>query len=313
MKTLRIFYLMLCLLVGLSSNAQNEDESSITISVVMPDNSEYLSKKAISKIESKIQHLVSRNGISGRGYTNEFLIYPKFEIFDESTLELMQNITVIEGEFNLFIQQRSNKKIFSTYHKSVKGSGASREKAIINAISKIPTNNKDVSEFINLAKERIIAYYNANCDQIVKDADTHIKTQRYNAAIATLLQIPREAKQCYSEVQDKTIEAYNAFQDKKCKQYITKAKSQLANNAYSSALQTLAFIDVNSNCSTEAQRLITTVAKKVDQNEQKAWNLMLKRYEDRQNMERYRLDIMKDIAKAYYNSKPQTVVYKSLF
>ncbi len=40
---------------------------------------------------------------------------------------------------------------------------------------------------------------------------------------------------------------------------------------------------------------------------------MMKKYNDKINMEKYRLQIVKEIAKAYYKSKPQTVIYKSLF
>jgi len=45
----------------------------------------------------------------------------------------------------------------------------------------------------------------------------------------------------------------------------------------------------------------------------KRMELMMKKYNDKINMEKYRLQIVKEIAKAYYKSKPQTVIYKSLF
>ncbi len=308
-------FTFLCIIsfVFLSAQNNSNDINSISLSVILPDNTEYLSSKSISKIESKIQHIVSKNGISGSGYSNEFLIYPKFEIYDESVVEGMRNTVVIEVEFNLFIRQYSTKKIFSSYSKSIQGSGYNKEKAIANAISKIPTDNNEIKEFILKGKEKILTYYNENCNQILDDSDYLMKTQKFDQAIALLSSVPREAKSCYASVQDKSIEAFNAYQKQTCEANILKAKAEISKNNYSNALRFLSYVDVSSPCLKDAELLINEVSKKVDQEEKRDWDLMLKRYNDKQNIEKYRLDTMKEIAKAYYMSKPTSITYKSLF
>lgn len=308
-----IFLLMLCLPVAGLAQSSETALNNISLSVILPDNSDYLSQKALSKIESKIQHIVSKNGISGRGYSNEFLIYPKFEIFDEAVVEGMRNLVVVEVEFNLYIQQYSTKKVFSSYSKSLRGSGFSKAKAIVDAISKISSSDPKMEAFITTGKERILAYYQNNCDQIKGDSDALISMKQYQQAIALLTSVPREAKDCYASIQGKTVEAYNAYQLQRCSENILKAKTELANNNFARALRVLSLIDPSFTCATEAESLIKNTAEKVDAKEQKEWNFMYKRYTDRQNMERYRMDTMEEIAKAYYRSKPQTVIYKSLF
>ncbi len=311
------FILILMLIVFGQTKAQknhSEDEANqISLSVILPDNSDYLSRRALSKIESKIQHIVSKYGISGQGYTNDFLIYPKFEIYDESIVEGMRNIHTVEAEFNLFIKQYRNNKVFASYSRTVTGSGFTKEKAIINAIQKIPVNDPKLKKFIEEGKQKILAYYNNNCSQFEADAKTAIKMKRFNKAIAILSTIPKEAKQCYARIQNLSVVAYNAYQKQHCKEQIMAAKADLANNNYSAALYDLKFVDPLSPCASEAKMLINRTAAKVDAKERKEWNFMLKRYNDRLNMEKYRLNIVKEIAKAYYKSKPQTVIYKSLF
>ncbi|WP_299362364.1 hypothetical protein [Winogradskyella sp.] len=297
----------------ITAQSDNVEANSLSLSVILPDNSEHLSRKSISKIESKIQHITTKNGISGRGYTNEFLIYPKLEIFDESVIEGMRNVVVVEVEFSLFIQQYSTKRIFSSYSKSIQGNGFSKEKAVVDAISKIPTNNKEISAFILEGKEKILSYYNNNCDQIVNDSNFLIKTQKFEEAIALLSSVPREAKSCYASIQDKSIEAFTAYQKQTCETNLLRAKTEISNNNYSSALRFLSYVDVSSPCLKEAESLINKVSGKVDQEEKRDWDLMLMRYKDKQNTEKYRLEIMKEIAKAYYNSKPTSITYKSLF
>lgn len=295
------------------SQSLDTELNSISLSVILPDNSEYLTQKTLSKIETKIQHIVSRNGISGKGYSNEFLIYPKFEIYDVATVTGMRNLIAIEVEFSLFIQQYSTRKIYASYSKSLKGSGTSKQKALNNAISKISTSDPKLKAFINSGKEKIIVYYESNCDQLRKDADAHIQMKQYRRAIAVLATIPREAKKCYESVQQKSVEAYNAYQKQLCKENIIVAKTKLASNDYKGALHTLRYIDPSSPCAKEAESLITQSAKKIDAKERKEWNLKLKVYNDNYNLKKYRIKAIADIAKAYYNSKPKTVIYKSLF
>ncbi|WP_430409839.1 hypothetical protein [Kordia sp.] len=308
---------ILCLLflVFNSAFSQNSDAdlNSLSLSVILPDNSEYLTQKTLSKIETKIQHIVTRNGISGSGYSNEFLIYPKFEIYDESTVTGMRNLISIEVDFSLFIQQYSTRKVYASYSKSLKGSGTSKQKALNNAISKISTSDPKLKDFILSGKEKILAYYESNCDQLTKDADAHIQMKQYNRAIAVLSTIPREAKKCYESVQQKSVEAYNAYQKQLCKKNMLAAKTKLAANDYKGALHTLRYIDPSSPCAKEAESLITKSASKIDEKERKEWNLRLKVYNDNYNLKKYRLQTIRDIAKAYFNSKPQTVIYKSLF
>jgi len=291
----------------------DKDLNNISLSVILPDNSDHLSSSTISKIESKIQHIVAKHGISGQGYSNDFVIYPKFEIYDSEVIEGMRNLHIVTAEFNLFIKQIRTGKVFSTYSKSIKGSGLSKQKAINQSISKISTSDKKLKEFMETAKRKILEYYINNCDQIAGDAESYISRKQYSRAISILASVPKEAKVCYGTIQQLTIKAYNAYQEQTCNENLMKAKAQIANNKYSYALSTLGLIDPSSNCSTEAKNLIMQTATKVEIKEQKEWNFMMKRYDDNMTMTKYRLNITKEIAKAYYKSKPQTVIYKSLF
>ncbi len=314
MKTNFILLLIICSL-GLSAQKTKDinDINNISLSIIMPDNIDGLSSRAMSKIESKIQHIVTQNGISGQGYTNDFLIYPKFEIYDDNVIEGMRNIHQINADFNLFIKQYKTGRVFSSYVTSISGAGLSKEKAIINAISKISTRDKKLKEFIESGKQKIINYYENNCNQYIADSDMAMKMKQYQKAIAILSTIPREAQKCYARIQDKSVQAYKAYQKDQCKRNIMKAKAKLAANSYRDALYYLQYIDPESPCGQEAKTLINQSAAKIDAKEKKEWDRIQKRYNDNIKMEKYRLDIMKEIAKSYFKSKPQTVIYKSLF
>ncbi|MEM6686994.1 MAG: hypothetical protein AAF617_14530, partial [Bacteroidota bacterium] len=246
--------------------------NSISLSVFLPSNLDDLSKNQWSKIETKIQRIVSKHGISGQGYSNEFLIYPEFEIYNEDTVTGMRTLISIEAEFSLFIQQYSTRKAYASYSKSVTGSGTTRQKALNNAISQISTSDPKLKTFIDSGKKKILSYYENNCDQLRNDADTYIKMKQYRKAIALYTMIPKEAKKCYTRIQKKSVEAYNAYQKQLCKENILAAKTKLADKDYKGVFNELLPLDPNSNCSTDINIIIDKVITKLSRGEQTILN-----------------------------------------
>ena len=110
----------------------------IALSVIMPENVDGLDASQLSKLETKITQIVTNNGIGANSYNSNFVIYPKFAIYETNVVEGgMQNILIVKCEVSIFIQQFENKILFSSISKNISGSGSSKEIAITNAISKI--------------------------------------------------------------------------------------------------------------------------------------------------------------------------------
>ena len=226
----------------------------------------------------------------------------------------MRNIVVVEVEFNLFIQQYSNKKLFSSYATSLKGSGFSKQKAIIDAISKIPTDDKEIATFITEAKEKIIDYYNNNCNQIVQESDNLLKSNKFRQAIAVLSSVPKEAAPCYNKVQDKLIRAFNSYQKQTCESSLLKAKTKIANNQYTEALRYLGLIDVSSPCVNRAEKLIKEISNKLSPELKEESDLMVNKLQDGQEkIEQHRAVAIKRISREYHKTSPKPPIsYKTL-
>ena len=307
-------FIIIAMLSTISSTIaqSSSDIGKIALSVIMPENVDGLDVSQLSKMETKITQIVSSTGLAASGYNNNFVIYPKFAIYDSSVVEGgMQNITVVTCELSLFIKQVDNNIIFATISKSLKGSGKNKNTAITNAISKIPTNDQQFKLFVVTGKDKIIAYYESKCQDIITKSESLVKMQDYEQALGLLMTVPEEVS-CYSKVQEKSIEAYKTYQNQKCKVQIQEAKTQLASNNYNYALQILSQIDPSTSCFKESQTLVTNLATKVDAEEKKQWDLKMKIYNDNVELEKNRINAVKDIAIAYYKSKPTTVNYTYL-
>jgi hypothetical protein len=308
-----ILSLIFALLIAASSFSQTDNGvGKIALSIIMPDNVEGLSISNLSKLETKITQILTAKGLAATGYNNNFVIYPKFAIYETSIVESgMQDITISNCELSLFIKQVDNNVIFATISKPLKGNGKDKQISITNAISKININDIEFQSFIDNGKAKIVAYYESKCSDIIAKSESLVKKQDYEQALGLLMTVPEEVS-CYSKVQEKSIEAYKAYQSQKCIEQLQQAKTLLASNSYNEALNTLSYIDPSTPCFKESQTLMNDAASKVDVEEKKQWDFKMKKYNDNVALEKERINAVKDIAVAYYKSKPTTVNYTFL-
>lgn len=287
----------------------SQEIGKIALSVITPENLEGLDASQLSKIKSKITQIVSSTGLAASGYNNNFVIYPIFSIFETNVVEGgMENITVITCELSLFIKQVDNNVIFSSISKQLKGSGKTKSLAITNAISKIPTNDSDFNLFIETGKNKISAYYESKCGDIILKSESLVKMQDYEQALGLLMTVPEEVS-CYNKVQEKAIEAYKSYQIQKCNVQLIEAKTMLASNNYSATLNILSNIDPSTPCFKEVENIIKNTEEKLDTEKRKQWELKMQVYNDNLALEKERISAIKEIAIAYYKSKPTTISY----
>jgi hypothetical protein len=199
--------------------------------------------------------------------------------------------------------------MYSSISKSLKGSGKSKEIAITNAISKITTNDAEFGKFIATGKTKIIQYYESKCEDLIKKSDSFVKMQKYEDALGLLMSIPEEVSSCHNLIQEKSINAYKAYQTQTCAILLQIAKTTLAGNDYAGTLNILADIDPSASCFNEAQSIAKKVEDKVTALEKREWDFQMKQYSDGVELEKQRISAIKDIAVAYYKSQPKTINY----
>ncbi len=284
----------------------------ISLSVVMPENLEGLSVKQLGQIETKITSIVTANGLAATGYSRNFVIFPKFEITKSEVYGGgMQDIYNIGGQITLIIKQTVNNITFSTISKDFAASGRGKAEAITNAISKLNTNDQDFQTFIQTAKSKIIGYYESTCQDLLNKSEALTKMGDYPQAIGMMMSVPEEVS-CYSKALDKAVKAYVAYKNANCSKKVLEAKTMLAQNDYSGAMSTLSEIDPSASCYKEVDPLIKKAEAKITAEERKQWQFQMQVYKDAVALEKQRVNAVKDIAVAYYNSQPKTVNYNTL-
>jgi hypothetical protein len=305
-------FLKTFLLICLSMNSQIDNGiGKISLSVVMPENLENLDRSNLSKLETKILEIVNQSGLSGTGFNSNFVIYPKFAINNSRVLNGMQNITFIECEISLFIKQVDNNVVFSSVSNKISANGLNKQEAISNAIDNIEIGANNYINFIEKGKNRIVEYYESRCNDFIIQADGLSKRQSYAEAITLLLSIPSEVS-CFSKVQDKTIEIYKSYQSYRCGTLLQNAKAQASQNDFSGALNYLSQIDPGSKCGAESKDLMTKIEGKIDEDNRQRWQAAMMIYKDVVQLEKQRINAVRDIAVEYARNQPKPPANKYL-
>lgn len=300
---LALFCLSCAVTYGQDGDA-NSGGSTISVAVVMPPAIQSFTDAQMSMLEDRIKDIVSMNGLSAEGSLDGFLIYPKFDINGTQTVTLpLGNMTVVKCTLSLFVRQyipnSTNGLVFSSFNRDIAGNGNSASEAISNAITQIRPDDEALQAFMTKARTKIVSYYVQHCEQVMNEAQHAADLQNYDKAFALLLSIPKEATQCYNQVQQKAAEYYLSKQRHDCNRYIVEAKTFAAAHEYDSALAVLKLVDPESVCRDDLAAVLNDIVTRVDENEKKNWEYLIERLHDSTDIEKARVTAESDLAKAY--------------
>lgn len=153
----------------------------------------------------RLNQAITLNGLASTDNSNKFVLVPRIVITSVTpTVEAPINY-VAEMEIMLSIVDTNKKLIMAQEMITKKGVGASEAKAIQEAIKSIKARDPKFKKMITIAKTKIIAYYNEECDKVVKTINTYIEMGEFDKALNELNAIPQieDAElDCYSNSLD---------------------------------------------------------------------------------------------------------------
>ena len=299
----------LLIVAGFSAVAQKPGDD-ICIGIVCPESHEYFSSAGISRLSQKLVQIATRNGVAAF-CDGTFIMYPTLSVYDIQNIEGgMRNITTAKIDMTINVIQLGSKTIVGSIPVSLSGSGYSLTEATTNAVSKINVGENRYADFLATCKNRIYEYDERNCENFIMKARTLASQHQYEAALAQLAMYP-ESLPSYPKVSEAIISIYKEFQKRRSAQLITEAKSAIATRDYESAAAILAEVDPESPDYKECLSLIETVKKNVSKDRQDEIDLEQKRYNSQIELEKYRINAVKEIARAYYSNQP-TVNYTQI-
>lgn len=261
-----------------------DDFGRIVLNCYLPDNLS-IPAEAKSQLLSKLNQITSNNGMGGSQANPRFIITANVNIGTKDIIAgppqmIAQNLDVV-----LFVGDALTNTIFSNITLSVKGVGTNENKAFIEAFKNINPKNKDVTQFLEEGKKKVINYFSTNCDFIIKEAFALVKQEKHDEAIYQLSLVPDVCQECYFKCLDTLASVYQQKIDADCKMKFNKAKTTWAAaqnpTGAEKAGDILSTIDPMATCQPEIEAFIKTIDAKLKADEKARWQFKMKQYADK--------------------------------
>lgn len=266
------------------SNPKMDDFGRIVLNTYLSEQLD-ISSGARKLLDTKLSQVASNYGMGGNSVNPRFIITASINVGSKDIIAGPPQMIAQTLDVTVFIGDALENKIFCNTTLSLKGVGTNENKAFINALKKINPRNKDLSSLIEEGKAKIVAYFNTQCDFIIKEAMTLKEQGKYEEAIYKLSIVPDVCQDCYFKCLDTLLYVYQEKIDKDCQVKFQKAKTIWAANASSTGAEeaagVLSKIDPLASCQPDVEKFISSVDAKLKADEKARWEFKMKQYADK--------------------------------
>ena len=279
----------------------------IPISVYAADDQESFPQGAKAMIENKLTQLLTKNGVAGMDYKGQFLLTITTTPLDKDVIAGPPSKIAEKMEMNLYIVDAYAKTVFSSTSFTVRGLGETENKCYMNAISHMPIQTPQIAQFVDDGKKKIIAWYDHEGEQLIKKAQFLAKQKEYEEALSVVMLIPQQSKH-YDAALAAGLQIYQQYVDNECNINLAAARQAWAAEqnkiGATKAGEFLANILPDAGCYGEAMALYNEIKGKVLDD----WKFEMKKYQDGVDLEKQRIDAMRQVGVAYGNHQPSKEV-----
>lgn len=297
-----------------STDGKMSDKGRLTLAVWVPDQIDGMPAGAQKNLENKLNQIITANGMSGSVMSTRFILSANVVVMTKDITATAPPMQAYTLDVTLYIGDGYEGKSFSSYTTTVKGVGDNETKAYNAALKGIKTTDPNYQAFIEKGKTKIIEYYNAQCDIIIKEAKSAAGMNKFDEAIWKLTSVPDVCTECWNKCMAEVAPIFQQKIDFECKTKLLEANNLWnAGQSWDAAQQAgaiLATIDPKSACFGESKALSDKIAKRILEVDKREWNF---KYDQEIGLERDMIKAYRDVGVAWGNGQPQNVTYKSLW
>ena len=305
MKRLSILFLFIGIV--LVSFAQNTGSVSIHATVV----DDAIPAEAAKNILTKMQRMLTSCNIIDNG-ADRFVLTARVNITSKDVAPTTPARIPEKMEITFLVGDIVDNKLYESFTMESSGIGITEAKAFISAFQRINVNNQEIKAMLERAQEKIVDYYVNHCDDILAKVNTLSSQQKYDEAMFYLMGIPDVCSDCYKRCQSTAASIYDQKLTADGKVLLNKARNEwLAGQDYAAANRVadiLVQINPQSSVYPEAMKLQNSISAKLQADEQRAWQLKMKKVEEGQKTARSVIDCVRSIGVAWASHQPTSVV-----
>lgn len=310
--------LLLFLFLGFQQTIQAQvkldDFGRIILNSYLPESN--IPEEAKQALKTKFDQIATNNGMGGSNANPRFILTAAINAGTKDIIAGPPQLIAQNLEISFFAGDAVNNAIFANVTLSLKGVGTNENKALIDAFKNINPKNKELSTFLEEAKNKIINYFATQCDFVLTDAQTLAKQNKYDEAIYKLALIPEACKDCYFKSAELAAKLFQQKIDTDCNAKLTKAKliwsGQQNIQQAEVVINLISGVNPNASCYDAIESFSREMTTKIKADEKARLEIELKKYNDKMKLEKQKINNFKEIAVEYAKNQLNTVTYNNI-
>ncbi|MDX2197236.1 MAG: hypothetical protein NW207_12550 [Cytophagales bacterium] len=227
-------------------------------------------------LESKLGQIATQNGMGGFSPTPKFIITASVIVLEKNVAPTTPPMMTASLDVTLFIADAETKTSFQSVNLQLKGAGNNDNAALTDALQKLSPANAVIKQFVAEGKNKIIQYYESQCDFIITEAMALSSQSKYLESITKLATVPNVSTGCYTKVMAAIGPVYQKYIDVTCMQKLQAASMAWNGNQNSEganmAREILQSIDPQAACIQNVITFSDSIRVKLARDEKKQWD-----------------------------------------
>ncbi len=297
----KILLILVAFVFGINLNAQNsqgktDDLGRIALAAIVPDQAEGIPQSARQLLANKMEQVAVQNGLGAAASNPRFCIVPVVNVLSKEITPTAPPMQALNLDVTFYIVDAASQTIFSQTSIQVKGVGQTEDKAYIQALKNLNVKAGQFKGFVESGKEKILEYYNSQCDVVLKGAQALAGQKKYEESLFTLLSVPDVCRECFDKSMDLSVDIYKQYANYKCTEYMSGAKAAWANMNADKAAEFLGKITPDMECYEQAVKLADEITQKQLADGANVWQFKMKQYDDSVEKEKLMIQAGKEVA-----------------
>lgn len=309
MKKILSLVVFVCMTMAAFAQSNN-----IQLYVYAPEQPEEIPESSVGYLVNSLCAAVTTDGLAAQtDYMTQFLLVPKVSVATKNVLANTQQQVVLTLDVFLQVVDNISGTIYANKTINLKGVGTNETKAYNAAFRTLNKNHQQIKALVSTAKQKILAYYEAESENIIKKANLLASQEKYDEAFYLLSMIPSQCSK-YDLSISAGLTIWKKYKDYSCSKNLAKAQSAwVAGQDYDAANMAgmyLSRILPDASCYSDAQQLYKDIKTKVGN----LWKFEMSVYKDEHELRMAKVKAIQEIGVAYgKGQQPGMIIYKSKY
>lgn len=141
-------------------------------------------------LSNQLRRVATASGVNANVEGAQFVLTAQVDQLDKSVTNTAPVKITNKLGVNLYIVDVEGKKTFASTYVEVRGIGDNETRSMTNAFSQLTAANQQIKALFQEGKDKIMAYYESQAPNLLRDAQRLAGQQRFDEALAVCAAIP---------------------------------------------------------------------------------------------------------------------------